>query len=74
MFKQGWCAGHLLTIREMIMFWQVQVVNTIAILNGNTNPSAGGTGRSDVEHIRDDMYSERGQRGPNGSNTRQMAS
>lgn len=39
MMKQGWCAGHLQTMREMIIFWQIQVVKTVAILNGNQNPS-----------------------------------
>jgi Ssp1 endopeptidase immunity protein Rap1a len=37
-FKQGWCAGHLQTIREMIVFWQVQVAKTVAILGGDQNP------------------------------------
>ncbi len=40
MFKQGWCLGHLQTMREMIIFWQVQVVKTVAILGGNENPAA----------------------------------
>jgi hypothetical protein len=40
MMKQGWCAGHLQTMREMIVFWQIQVAKTIAILNGDLNPSA----------------------------------
>jgi hypothetical protein len=40
MYEQGWCAAHLQTIREMIVFWQIQVVKTVAILNGDTNPSA----------------------------------
>jgi hypothetical protein len=38
-FKQGWCAGHLQTIREMIVFWQIQVAKTVAILSGDQNPS-----------------------------------
>src|SRR5579859_6570210 len=32
MFKEGWCMGHLQTMREMIVFWQVQVAKTVAIL------------------------------------------
>lgn len=39
-FKQGWCFGHLQTIREMIIFWQVQVTKTVAILSGDQNPPA----------------------------------
>jgi hypothetical protein len=39
-FEQGWCAAHLQTMREMIIFWQIQVAKTIAFLNGETNPSA----------------------------------
>jgi hypothetical protein len=39
MMKQGWCAGHLQTMREMISFWQVQVAKTVAMLNGEQNPS-----------------------------------
>lgn len=39
-FKQGWCFGHLQTIREMIVYWQVQVMKTVAILGGEQNPSA----------------------------------
>src|ERR1700758_4822035 len=38
--KQGWCAGHLQTMREMIIFWQIQVVKTVAVLGGEQNPSA----------------------------------
>jgi len=38
-FKQGWCMGHLLTMREMIIFWQVQVAKTVVILGGTQNPS-----------------------------------
>ena len=39
MMKQGWCAGHLQTMREMTAFWQVQVTKTIAVLSGVQNPS-----------------------------------
>ncbi len=39
-FKQGWCAGHLQTIREMIIFWQVQVAKTVTIMSGDQNPSS----------------------------------
>lgn len=39
-FKQGWCFGHLQTIREMIVYWQIQVTKTVAILSGDHNPSA----------------------------------
>jgi hypothetical protein len=38
-FKQGWCAGHLQSMREMIVYWQIQVAKTIAILSGDQNPS-----------------------------------
>jgi hypothetical protein len=38
MMKQGWCAGHLQTMREMILFSQVQQIKTVAFLNGDKNP------------------------------------
>src|SRR5438105_14303926 len=40
MMKQGWCAGHLQTMREMTVYWQTQVVKTVAIMGGEQNPSA----------------------------------
>src|SRR5258708_38321084 len=40
MFKQGWCLGHLQTMREMIIFWQVQVGITVPLLVGNGTPAA----------------------------------
>src|SRR5258708_369133 len=39
MMKQGWCAGHLQTMREMTVFWQIQVARTIAVLSGVQDPS-----------------------------------
>ena len=38
MMKQGWCAGHLQAMREMILFSQVQQVKTVASLSGEKNP------------------------------------
>ncbi|SRR5713101_2355644 len=35
MMKQGCCAGHLQTMREMIVYWQTQVVKTVAIMVGS---------------------------------------
>jgi Rap1a immunity proteins len=37
--KAGWCAGHLQTMRFMIVFWQIQVANTIALSAGVENSS-----------------------------------
>jgi len=39
MMKQGWCAGHVQTMRNMTTFWQIQAVKTVALLNGEMNPS-----------------------------------
>ena len=38
MFKEGWCAGHFQTMREMIVVWQVEVVRAALMLGGNKNP------------------------------------
>ena len=40
MMKQGWCAGHLQTMHEMIVFWQIQVLKTVSFQSGDLNPSA----------------------------------
>jgi hypothetical protein len=39
MFKEGWCAGHFQTMREMIVYWQVQVVRSAFMSAGDKNPS-----------------------------------
>jgi hypothetical protein len=38
-FKEGWCGGHLQAMRDMVVFWQIQVVKPVGFLNGVPNPS-----------------------------------
>jgi len=38
-FKQGWCASHIQTMREMVVYDQLQVAKTVAVLSGEKDPS-----------------------------------
>lgn len=39
-FNRGWCAGYLHAMRETIVFWQLQVAKTVAVVGENQNPPA----------------------------------